>query len=166
LAQLEQIQESEEESTLAKYLTFTIGSVAYALEIGIVTEIIGLQGITPVPNVPHFIKGVINLRGKVIPVMDVRARFQLEEQAYHDRTCIIVIEVESATVGLVVDAVSEVIDLPEDAIEPTPSLGQSSESRCIQALGKVGDEVKLILDARQLLDSGEAALLNGNASPS
>lgn len=160
MTQAEIIEESEE-STIAKYLTFTIGKVSYALEIGIVTEIIGLQSITPVPNVPHFIKGVINLRGKVIPVMDVRARFQLDEQEYHDRTCIIVIEVEGAAVGLVVDAVSEVLDLPEENLEPTPSLGQSAESRCIQALGKVGDEVKLILDARQLLDSGEAALLNG-----
>ena len=160
MTQAEIIDESEE-STIAKYLTFTIGKVSYALEIGIVTEIIGLQSITPVPNVPHFIKGVINLRGKVIPVMDVRARFKLEEQDYHDRTCIIVIEVESAAVGLVVDAVSEVLDLPQENLEPTPSLGQSAESRCIQALGKVGDEVKLILNAKQLLDSGEAALLNG-----
>jgi purine-binding chemotaxis protein CheW len=152
------IQESDESSS-AKYLTFTIGEVSYALEIGVVTEIIGLQNITPVPNVPHFIKGVINLRGKVIPVMDVRARFQLPELAYHDRTCIIVIEVEGAVVGLVVDAVSEVLDLPEENLEPTPSLGQSAESRCIQALGKVGDTVKLILNARQLLNMGDANLL-------
>jgi purine-binding chemotaxis protein CheW len=158
-----QVAEKHEEldDNEAKYLTFTIGQVSYALEINIVTEIIGLQKITPVPNVPPFIKGVINLRGKVIPVMDVRARFHLDQQAYHDRTCIIVIEVEGAAVGLVVDAVSEVLDLPEQNIEPTPALGQSAESRCISGLGKVGDEVKLILNARQLLDSGDAALLHG-----
>lgn len=149
----------ERDENEAKYLTFTIGQVSYALEIGIVTEIIGLQKITPVPNVPPFIKGVINLRGKVIPVMDVRARFHLEEQLYHDRTCIIVVEVEGSSVGLVVDAVSEVLDLPEQNIEPTPSLGQSTESRCISGLGKVGDEVKLILNAKQLLDATEGGLL-------
>jgi purine-binding chemotaxis protein CheW len=147
------------EVTASKYLTFVIGSVSYALEIKIVTEIIGLQRITPVPNVPLFIKGVINLRGKVIPVMDVRARFQLEQQSYHDRTCIIVIEIEGSPVGLVVDAVSEVLDLPDHNIEPTPALGQSPEGRCISGLGKVGDEVKLILNAKQLLDAGEVGLL-------
>jgi purine-binding chemotaxis protein CheW len=155
---------SEQEVTEAKYLTFMIGQVSYALEIKIVTEIIGLQKITPVPNVPVFIKGVINLRGKVIPVMDVRARFHLEEQSYHDRTCIIVIEIDGSAVGLVVDAVSEVLDLPEQNIEPTPALGQSPESRCISGLGKVGDEVKLILNAKQLLEAGEAGLLQAKAT--
>lgn len=153
------VEVEEAESNESNYLSFTIGSVSYALEVGIVTEIIGLQHITPVPNVPRFIKGVINLRGKVIPVMDVRSRFQLEEHPYHDRTCIIVIEVEGAAVGLVVDAVSEVFDLPRANIEPTPPLGQSSEGKCISGLGKVGEEVKLILDAKRLLSSGEGSLL-------
>lgn len=164
MAQAAQKLEELEGSSESNYLSFTIGTVSYALEVGIVTEIIGLQNITPVPNVPKFIKGVINLRGKVIPVMDVRVRFSLEEHPYHDRTCIIVIEVEGAAVGLVVDAVSEVFDLPPANIEPTPSLGQSAEGRCISGLGKVGDEVKLILDAKQLLSSSEGSLLTSAAN--
>jgi purine-binding chemotaxis protein CheW len=136
----------------SKYLTFTIGEVCYGLDIRGVTEIIGLQSITPVPELPEYVKGVINLRGRVIPVMDVRARFRLKTQEYHDRTCIIVIEVNNASVGLVVDAVSEVINISDDDIEPPPTAGFATDSRCISGLGKVGDDVKLILDARLLID--------------
>lgn len=152
----------EENSSETNYLAFTIGNVSYALEVGIVTEIIGLQHITPVPNVPKFVKGVINLRGKVIPVMDVRLRFHLEEKEYHDRTCIIVVEIDGAAVGLVVDAVSEVFDLPPANIEPAPSLGQTIEGKCISGLGKVGSEVKLILDAKKLLSASEMMLEAAN----
>lgn len=136
----------------SKYLTFTIGTVCYGLDIRTVTEIIGLQGITPVPDVPEYVRGVINLRGKVIPVMDVRARFHLETQAYHDRTCIIVIEVRGASVGLVVDAVSEVLSIPDEDIEPPPAVGFGPDNRFISGLGKVGEEVKLLLNAGILID--------------
>ncbi len=146
----EDTKELEEDG--AKYLTFVIGDVSYGLDLGTVTEIIGLQNITPVPDVPDCVRGVINLRGKVIPVMDVRARFNLETQAYHDRTCIIVIEVNGSSVGLVVDAVSEVLSVADEDIEPPPAVGLGLESRCISGLGKVGDEVKLILDAGILIE--------------
>jgi purine-binding chemotaxis protein CheW len=136
----------------SKYLTFTIGEICYGLDIRGVTEIIGLQSITPVPELPEYVKGVINLRGKVIPVMDVRARFRLQQQAYHDRTCIIVIEVKGASVGLVVDAVSEVLNIANEDIEAPPTAGFRTDSRCISGLGKVGDEVKLILDAHLLIN--------------
>jgi purine-binding chemotaxis protein CheW len=147
----------EEEADGSKYLTFTLGRVGYALDIGTVTEIIGLQGITPVPDVPDYIKGVINLRGKVIPVMDVRARFKLEAQPYHDRTCIIVIEVRDISVGLVVDAVSEVFSIAKEDVEPPPRVGFGASNRVISGLGKVGDEVKLILDAGLLIDMDRGA---------
>lgn len=137
----------------SKYLTFTIGKVCYGLNIRTVTEIIGLQSITPVPDVPDYVRGVINLRGKVIPVMDVRARFKLETQKYHDRTCIIVIEVAGASVGLVVDAVSEVLSIPDEDIEPPPKVGFGPDNRFISGLGKVGDDVKLILEAGILIDA-------------
>jgi purine-binding chemotaxis protein CheW len=141
---------SEEDTS--KYLIFTIGTVCYGLDVRTVTEIIGLQGITPVPEVPDYVRGVINLRGKVIPVMDVRARFRLEAQAYHERTCIVVIEVGGSSIGLVVDAVSEVLNIVDADIEPPPHVGLGPDNRFISGLGKVGDGVKLILNAGMLID--------------
>lgn len=136
----------------SKYLTFTVGGVGYGLDVRVVTEIVGLQRITSIPDVPNYVKGVINLRGKVIPVMDVRARFRLETQAYHERTCIIVVQVGDAKVGLVVDAVSDVLSIPDEDIEPPPAVGLGPDNRFISGLGKVGDGVKLLLDARVLID--------------
>jgi purine-binding chemotaxis protein CheW len=154
-------QTEVEETTSTTYLTFLVEQVCYALDIKHVTEIIGLQPITPIPNLPAFIKGVINLRGKVIPVMDVRARFAIVEQAYHDRTCIVVVDVNASTIGLVVDAVSEVLNMKHAEIEPTPSLAESVEARCVSGLGKHGGQVKLILDVRSLINRDD--LLEGNA---
>lgn len=148
------------EDDASKYLIFTIGAVCYGLDVRTVTEIIGLQGITPVPDVPDYVRGVINLRGKVIPVMDVRARFRLEARAYHERTCIVVIEVSGASIGLVVDAVSEVLNIGEEDIEPPPKMGLGPDNRFISGLGKVGDGVKLILNAGMLIDVDHKAAGN------
>ncbi len=136
----------------SKYLTFTIGSVCYGLDIRTVTTIIGLQAITPIPDVPNYVKGVINLRGRVIPVIDMRVRFRLEHRAYHDRTCIIVIEVGCAIAGLVVDAISEVLGIPDEDIELPPTMGLASDNRFVSGVGKVGNDVKVLLDARVLID--------------
>lgn len=141
-----------EETGGTTYLTFVVEQVCYALDIRHVTEIIGLQPITPIPNLPGYIRGVINLRGKVIPVMDVRARFSIPQCTYHDRTCIIVVDVNSSTIGLVVDAVSEVVDIKPHEIEATPSLAESVEAQCISGLGKHGDQVKLILQLESLVN--------------
>jgi purine-binding chemotaxis protein CheW len=135
----------------SKYLTFELGDEAYGIDIRFVREIIGMQRITVVPDVPHYVKGVINLRGKVIPIMDVRDRFGLMSRDYDDRTCIIVIKVGDWTVGLVVDTVSEVLDIPEEMIEPPPRVISSSGEHFIAGLGKVEDQVRLLLDANQLL---------------
>lgn len=138
---------------LHKYLTFVLGNVYYGLDIQFVREIIGMQEITVVPDVPPFIKGVINLRGKVIPVMDVRRRFNMDSRPYDDRTCIIVIHVGDWLVGLVVDTVSEVLDIPEADIEPPPEafgFGQRQD-HFIAGMGKVGDEVRMLIDAQKLL---------------
>jgi purine-binding chemotaxis protein CheW len=150
MVQLLSEETSEQEG--AKYLTFMIGAVCYGLDIRSVTEIIGLQGITPVPDVPVYMRGVINLRGKVIPIMDVRSRFRLEQQEYHDRTCIIVIEVHGSNVGLVVDAVSEVLAIPAQDTEPLPD-GFGLGNRFVSGLGKVGQEVKLLLNTGTLVES-------------
>ncbi len=136
----------------SKYLTFTIGNVCYGLDIRTVATIVGLQAITPIPDVPNYVKGVINLRGKVIPVIDMRARFRLEHRAYHDRTCVIVIEVGCASAGLVVDAISEVLGIPDEDIELPPAMGLGPDNRFVSGLGKVGSDVKLLLDARVVMD--------------
>ena len=142
--------ENEEDTLEGRFLTFRLANEDYGLEIRYVTEIIGIQKITDVPDMPGFVKGVINLRGKVIPVMDVRIRFGLSEREYDERTCIIVVNVEEKSVGLVVDKVNEVADIPKDQIEPPPSAGQGSCSY-IQGIGKIGEEVKILLDVKQLL---------------
>lgn len=143
--------DEDEDTQKGKYLTFTVGSEDYGIEIRCVTEIIGIQKITDVPDMPGYIKGVINLRGKVIPVMDVRLRFRMPERAYDDRTCIVVVNVNDASVGLVVDTVREVADIPDTQIELPPEVAEASSQRYIQGLGKVGDEVKILLDVEKLL---------------
>lgn len=140
----------EEDIQQAKFLTFELGSETYGLDIAHVREIVGMQTITQVPDVPHYVRGVINLRGKVIPIMDVRARFNLPNRSYDDRTCIIVINVNEWWVGLVVDTVSEVLDIPKDHIEPPPRIGAGS-SNFIEGMGMIGDQVRLLLDAERLL---------------
>ena len=134
-----------------KYLTFLLGAESYGLPIRYVTEIIGLHSITPVPDVPSYIKGIINLRGKVIPIMDVRLRFGMPERDYDARTCIIVINVNDSAVGLVVDTVSEVLDINDSQIEPPPTLGRQGAQGFMQGVGKLEDQVKLLLDAEKLL---------------
>ena len=141
----------DEDTQKDKFLTFHLAGEDYGIEIAHVTEIIGIQKITDVPDMPAFVKGVINLRGNVIPVMDVRLRFNIEERAYDERTCIIVVEVDGTSVGLVVDQVSEVADIPENNIEPAPQTGKSSSSRFIKGMGKINDEVKILLRVEQLL---------------
>lgn len=148
----------EEALNSSKFLTFVIGDACYGLDIAHVTEIIGLQKITAMPDVPTYIKGVINLRGNVIPVMDVRSRFGLMNRDYDDRTCIIVIHVESTSIGLVVDTVSEVLDIDHANIQPPPSMGSDTSSCYISGLGKVDTDVKVLLDARRLLNLSDIDL--------
>jgi purine-binding chemotaxis protein CheW len=145
-------EDDENEDTQEdKFLTFVLNREEIGIEIRYVVEIIGIQNITEVPDVPRYIKGVINLRGKVIPVMDVRLRFELEERIYDDRTCIVVICIDEQSVGLIVDRVSEVLDIPKGQIEPPPKGRRGENSRFIQGMGKVGDQVKILLNANQLL---------------
>ena len=147
--------EDDEDTQKDKFLTFQVGTEEFGISIRHVTEIIGLQKITDVPDMPGFIKGVINLRGKVIPVMDVRSRFKLESREYDDRTCIVVVNIKDKSVGLVVDRVSEVSDIPESQIEPPAQIGSGTASRYIQGMGKIGEEVKILLDVDKLLYEDE-----------
>jgi purine-binding chemotaxis protein CheW len=142
----------DEDTQKDKYLIFHLAGEDYGLDIAYVTEIIGIQKITEVPDMPEFIRGVINLRGKVIPVMDVRGRFGFEFKEYDERTCIIVVDMTDMAVGLVVDQVQEVLDIPEENIEPPPSTGKNDRSDYVSGMGKLGEDVKILLDCQCLLN--------------
>ena len=145
----------DEDTQKDKFLTFHLASEDYAVEIKYVTEIIGIQKITEVPEMPVYVKGVINLRGKVIPVIDVRLRFKLPPKEYGDRTCIVVVDIVGNAIGLIVDEVSEVLNIPENQVDPPPKTGKGSQSRYIQGIGKIGDTVKIVLNVEKLLNDSE-----------
>ncbi len=154
------VQDSmEEEDTLAgRYLTFLLGNEVYGIEIRYVTEIIGIQTITEVPELPEYIRGIINLRGKIIPVMDVRLRFKKSFREYNDRTCVIVIDLLNTSIGLIVDSVSEVLSIPDTEIVPPPEVSREG-NKYIKGIGKVGSEVKLLLDCEKLLNDDDVTIL-------
>ena len=151
--------DEDEDTQKDKYLTFRLGKEDFGVEIKYVTEIIGIQKITPVPDLPEFIIGVINLRGNVIPVMDVRRRFHLEPKEYTDRTCIIVVDMNETSIGLVVDEVSEVAVIPESQVDPPPKVHKSGTHKYIQGLGKIDENVKIILDVDRLLFEEEIEMI-------
>ncbi|MCB1191552.1 MAG: purine-binding chemotaxis protein CheW [Leptospiraceae bacterium] len=142
------------------YLIFAIEDREYGIEIKYLIEIVALHNITEIPDVPNFVKGVINLRGKVIPVIDIRLRFKFPSKDYHDRTCVVIVNIGSLVVGLIVDSVREVIKIPKESIEPAPRIGDSISSRFIQATGKIGDGVKILLNLEKLLYDKEAQELS------
>ncbi|MBN1551603.1 purine-binding chemotaxis protein CheW [bacterium] len=143
-----------------KYLTFLLGSEEYGLEILKVQEIIQMQKVTKVPNTPHFVRGIINLRGKVIPVIELRKKFDMEAQADTEKTCIIVVRIEvtsnqMVTMGIIIDDVKEVLDIHEDNIEETPSFGSDTSTDFIMGIGKVGQNVKMLLNIDKVLSNSE-----------
>ncbi len=146
-----------------KYLTFSMADEEYGISILKIKEIIGMMPITTVPQTPEFVKGVINLRGKVIPVVDLRTRFGMESIDYTERTCIIVVEiqVQSGTVmiGIVVDAVSEVLNIKGDDIEETPTFGAKLNTDYILGMAKMEGGVKILLDIDRVLSGDETAVL-------
>ncbi len=144
----------EEDTQKGKFLTFSMESEMYGIDVRYVTEIIGIQPITEVPELPDYIKGIINLRGKIIPVMDVRLRFKMPFKEYNDRTCIIVINIDDTCIGLIVDSVTEILSIPEDEIVDPPKVNKTG-SNYIKCIGKVGNEMKLILDCYKLLNDRE-----------
>jgi purine-binding chemotaxis protein CheW len=151
----EEQTEFEEDTQKGKFLTFAIGNEFYGLEICFVTEIIGIQPITEVPELPDYIKGIINLRGKIIPVMDVRLRFKKPFREYNDRTCVVVVDIRDVSVGLIVDSVCEVISIPDADIVLPPDV-RNAQNKYIKGIGKVSGEIKLLLDCDRLLNEHEA----------
>jgi purine-binding chemotaxis protein CheW len=150
-----------------KFLTFLMANEKYGLEILKVREIIGMMDVTPVPTTPAFVRGVINLRGKVIPVVDLRLKFGMEAKQDTQRTCIIVVHLARAAqemiMGIIVDEVSEVLDIDQDQIEPPPSFGADIRTDFILGMGKVNQRVVTMLDIDRVLSEGEIALVENSA---
>jgi len=142
-----------------KYLTFTLDDEAYGIGILKIKEIIGMMPITPVPQTPDFVKGVVNLRGKVIPVVELRLRFGLEATGYTERTCIIVVEMEGQSgdvvIGIVVDSVSEVLNIKAEDIEDAPNFGSKLDMDYILGMAKMEGGVKILLDIDRVLSADE-----------
>ncbi len=157
-AQIEQVNRAVQDRE-GKYLTFALGPEEYGLEILKVREIMGIMEITAVPQTPAHVKGVINLRGKVIPVIDLRAKFGMETTETTDQTCIIVVEItrqgQGFNTGIVVDRVQEVLDIPGENIEDTPQFGSNVETDFILGMGKIGESVKILLDIDKVLACDE-----------
>lgn len=157
---MDNIMEMEEDTQKGRFLTFALEKESYGIEIKYVTEIIGIQPITEIPELPKYVKGIINLRGKIIPVMDIRLRFKKESKEYNDRTCIIVVDIQEISIGLIVDTVSEVLVIPEEDIVDPPQMNKNFSNRYIKMIGKIGEDVKLLLDCEKLLTEDELEDIN------
>ncbi len=146
-----------------KYVTFKSGNEYFGLKIEYVNEIIVYQEITEIPESDDYIKGLINLRGKIIPVIDVRVRFKQEQLEYTDRTCIIIVNVNDIVVGLIVEKIAEVVEIKEEDILPPPSIviggDEKVQNKYVYAIGKVGDSVKLLVDPDRILKDEDISVM-------
>lgn len=141
----------DEDTQSNRFLAFTLDKETYGVEIRYVKETIGMQPIIEIPDMPEYVKGIINLRGKIIPVMDMRLRLKKEPKEYNDRTCVIIIDIKNICVGLIVDSVTEVLRVPEENIVQLPQMNNNFDNRFLKKVGKVGNDVKLLLDCEKLL---------------
>lgn len=163
MAETENADKAADGGRGGKYLTFTLADEEYGIGILKVKEIIGIMPITTIPRMPAYVKGVINLRGKVIPVIDLRLKFAMEEASYTERTCIIVVDIAGGAgrllIGIIVDSVSEVINVKGADIEDTPSFGVKLDTNDILGMAKSGGRVKILLDIDQVLSGEELAMM-------
>ena len=144
----------------SEYLTFTLGSESYGIDILKVQEIRGYDCVTRIANTPPFIKGVINLRGVIVPIVDLRIKFDVGEATYHEFTVVIIINVVGKVVGIVVDGVSDVVALPAHSIKPAPEFGASLDTRYITGLGTLNDEMLILVDIERLIGSEELQIVD------
>ncbi len=152
--------EVQEDDTLkGKFLIFSMGNEMYGIEIRHITEIIGVQPITEIPEMPQYVKGITNLRGKIIPVIDARLRFKKPAREYDGKTCIIIIDIKQISIGLIVDNVSEVLNLVDEDIAPSPNINKI-EHKFVKGIGKIGKSVILLLDCKNLLSDDEWVCLS------
>lgn len=142
---------SDENAMKDRYLTFLIGDETYGMEIKNVMEIIGLQPITKMPEMPDYIRGIINLRGNIIPAMDARLRFKKPEAEYTDRTCVIVMSFSGVSTGLIVDCVSEVVTIREEDISKAPEISDRADRGCITNIGKTDGRIIQLIDCEKLI---------------
>ncbi len=153
--------QKKQDAELLQLVTFSIGEEEFGVDILKVQEIIRTMEITKVPRAPDFVEGVINLRGKVIPIIDLRRRFGLESRPHDKHTRIIVIEINNMIVGFVVDSVSEVLRIPANTVEPPPPVVAGLESEYISGVGKLEDRLLILLDLDRLLSNEEQQMLDG-----
>jgi len=153
----------QEQEIGGKFLTFFLEDEEYGIEILKVQEIIGMMSVTPVPRTPSFVRGVINLRGKVIPIIDLRLKFGMPAIAQTEETCIIVVRAQGVEMGIVVDKVSEVLDIATEEIDPVPSFGAAVDTAYILGIGKAAGNVKLLLHIDQVLSTDEVVDLRATA---
>ena len=154
---IENSQDSNDDTLKGRFMTFQLGQETYGIEIRYVIEIVGLQPLTIMPEMPEYIKGIINLRSRVIPVMDIRLRFGMQWREYDDRTCIIVVDLNGVPMGLVIDSVSEVITISDSELIEKPRISGGDNCGYIKCLGNVGDHVILLVDCQKLLSIEECA---------
>ena len=149
-----QIEEEEvaDESLDEKFLTFILGSEEYGINISYVTEIIGIQAITYVPDLPVFVKGIINLRGQIIPVIDVRLRFRKEPAEYSDRTCVIVLQIKDLSIGFIVDSVAACETITSESVIEPPDAQHGFHQKYISGIGRLEEKIVLILDCEKLIN--------------
>lgn len=150
----------EEDTMKDLYLCFSLDDRYYAFEVRYLTEILALPAITTIPGTAPFLKGVINIRGKIIPIMDVRLRFDMPFLPYHERTCVLLVELDGNPLGLVVDKVNDVVKIPPENVDLAPKIGESKSSRFIYATGRVGDSVKILINLDRLLTQEENLMLH------
>jgi Chemotaxis signal transduction protein len=150
-----------DETLKGRYLTLQVGKETFGIEIRYVIEIIGLQPVTEMPEMPEHIKGIINLRGKIIPIMDVRLRFKMPAKEYDDRTCIIVIDMNGITIGLVIDSVSDVLTISDDEIMKKPEMNAKDDCGYIKNIGRINNKVILLIDCEKLLSANEYEEIKG-----
>ncbi|HAR63088.1 MAG: chemotaxis protein CheW [Candidatus Margulisiibacteriota bacterium] len=173
MADLVKIAENKVLSTIVdkgnKYLTFELNEEEYGLEILKVQEIIGMMNVTHVPRMPEYVKGVINLRGKIIPIIDLRMKFEMQAQEYNERTCIVEVQVQNhgqnVIMGVIVDRVSEVLDIADKQIEETPAFGANVNTEFITGMGKVGQRVVMLLDIDKVFSYDEMEIVRKTKEP-
>lgn len=155
-------EETGEEDTLKdRYLMFSLGDENYGIEIRYVTEIASIQKITEMPELPQYFKGILNLRGRIVPIMDARIRFGKDSVPYNDRSCIIVFSLDGMLIGLVVDSVSDVATIPERNIVDLSIVSREFQNRFIQKVAKNGKEMKMLIDCRKLLSEEDHEDIRG-----
>lgn len=154
----DEVRAVEDDNIDDMYLTFKVGEEDYGVVISVVTEIVGMQRIMGIPDVPAYIKGVINLRGKVIPLMDVRLRFNMPVREYDERTVVIVLDVGDAPMGLIVDRVSEVLEIPASQIDRTNNGPANAGRSVVSGLGRIDERVAILLDENLLVSDSDVSL--------